>query len=181
MNYDTEHLRLLAIFPLRRGRPGGAVLVVPAAVHHNRHDFRIRHAASCGCRTKTGRGVTARIPWLDFRRNRFVFVFTRDRDGNLYFDCRSMPFPPQILLVRPRHGVRRMSIHSFRNNSRHLYDYCALARARESVFCCSANVSLKSGGSTVGAMQRRVRAIGREGSRPGRRSRRCRRQPPVRT
>lgn len=111
-------------FPLRRGRPGGAVFFFPAAVHDNRHDFHIRRAT---WHAKTRRGVTARISWLDFCRNRFVFVFTRDRDGDLYFDRRSMPFPPQMLLVRPRHGVHRMSFHSFRNNSRSLHDRRAFA------------------------------------------------------
>jgi len=73
----------------------------------------------------------------------FAFVFTRDRDGHLYFACRTMPVPQQALHLCAGNGLYRMSLHSFRNNSRDLYDYCAFERARERVVCRGANAGLK--------------------------------------
>src|SRR5260370_41390118 len=102
MNQDAEHLRLLAIFHYVVAGLAALFSLFPLLVHDNRHDFHIRRAT---WHAKTRRGVAARISWLDFCRSRCPLVFTRDRDGDLYSDRRSVPFPPQGLFFRARDGL----------------------------------------------------------------------------
>src|SRR5207253_9891585 len=59
----------------------------------------------------------------------------RHHHGDLHFDCWPMPFPPQMLFIRPRDGLYRVPLCSLRNNSRSLHDYRALARIGENVVC----------------------------------------------
>src|SRR5207248_1392460 len=125
--------------PLRRGWFGCVLLFLPAALRNDRRDFHICFAA---WHTKARRGVAARICWLDFCWLGIGPVPARDRNGYLYSHCRPMPFPSQSLLLRAGRGLHRMSLHSFRNNSRSLHDCCSLARVRKDLIFDGATARL---------------------------------------
>src|SRR5437773_6268569 len=126
MNRATEHLRLLAIFHY----VAAGLAAFFSSSRCDRRDFHICFAA---WHTKARRGVAARICWLDFCWLGIGPVPARDRNGYLYSHCRPMPFPSQSLLLRAGRGLHRMSLHSFRNNSRSLHDCCTLARVCKDV------------------------------------------------
>jgi hypothetical protein len=68
----------------------------------------------------------------------FLFYWPSNRD--LHSDCRTIARATTSLLVRIHRCVYRMSLHSIWYNSRHLYDYCALARVGESaIFTANIN------------------------------------------
>src|SRR5207249_6781754 len=124
MNRDTEHLRLLAIFHYVAA--GLAAFFSSSRCFTQRsRDFRFCFAA---WPTKARRGVAARICWLDFCWLGIGSVPALDRNVDLYFDRRTVSLRPQSLLLRARRGLHRMSLHSFRNNSRCIYDCGAVAR-----------------------------------------------------
>jgi len=71
-----------------------------------------------------------------------------------------MPVAPQMLYVRARYSVLGMSLHSFRNNSRSLYNYCAFSRTGESVVCDGAAAVLKNDAGTPPRLRETKQATG---------------------
>src|SRR6266404_618605 len=129
MNEDNERLRLLVIFhyvvagfaallsffPLLYSIVGGFLLY--AAYHPG----------------PGNQEPAASVSRLDLYFAGRVLLLRWRYNGHLYSHCRRMPFPSQSLLLRARRGLRRMFLHSFRNNSRSLHDCCTLARVCKGV------------------------------------------------
>jgi hypothetical protein len=109
MNQDREHLRLLAIFHYVGAGLAALFSLFPllyttiGAIFI----FAARHPAAAG--PKPGEELPPEflgwISWLDFCCAGFAFVFTRDRDGDLYFACRTMPVPQQALHLCAGNGL----------------------------------------------------------------------------
>ena len=130
MNQDAEHLRLLSIFHYIVGGLAALFSFFPllyttvGAIFI----FVARHGTP-----KPGEELAARIYWLDFCRNWFALVSTRDCNRDLHLNRGSLTRETHSLLVRIRYGLHRMSLHSLRNNSWGIHDYRAFTRIGESI------------------------------------------------
>src|SRR5213596_3512566 len=121
MNHDSEDLRLLAIFhyvvaalaalfsffPLLYSAMGGFMLY---AAHHPGPSNQEPPPAILG--------------WIFIVFGALV-LSRRSRDGDLYSDRRPITRATTSLLVRIRHCLCGMHLHSIRNNSWSVYDHRA--------------------------------------------------------
>src|SRR5438034_4436968 len=130
MDRDTEQLNLLAIFHY--------VVAGLAALFSL---FPLLYTTIGAIFISVARHGTPKPPeelppeflgWIFVGVGSFLF-FSRNRDGDLYLNCRPMSFSTQVLLILARDGLHRMSVRSVRTNSWRLHDYRALARVGESL------------------------------------------------
>jgi len=125
MNQDKEHLRLLAIFhyivaglaalfsffPLLYTTIGAIFI------------FVARHGTA-----KPGEELPPEfLGWIFVGLGSFLFLLGITMAICILIAGRCLSHRKQTLLIRPRDGLYRMSLHSLWNNSRRLYDYRALA------------------------------------------------------
>ena len=132
MNQDAEHLRLLSIFHYIVGGLAALFSFFPL-LYTTVGAIFIFVARNGSYRTKTRPRTAARIYWLDFCRNWFALVFTRDCDRDLHLNCGSLTCETHSLLVRIRYGLHRMPLPSLRDNSWGIHNYRAFTRIGESI------------------------------------------------
>jgi hypothetical protein len=109
---------------------GRALFFFSAALHNSRSHLHICRAPR---HFKTGGRTPARISRLDFCRNWFALVSTRDCDRDLHPNRGPLTRETHPLLVRIRYGLHRMPLPSLRNNSWSIHNYRAFTRIGESI------------------------------------------------
>jgi hypothetical protein len=143
MNQDKEHLRLLAIFHYIVAGLAALFSLFPllyttiGAIFI----FASRHPAAAG--PKPSKELPPEfLGWIFVVLGLFLFLLGIAMAICILIAGRCVS-PQQALHLCAGNGLHRMSLHSFRNNSRGLYDYCVVARVRERIVCGNANLGLK--------------------------------------
>ena len=150
MNQDREHLRLLAIFHYLGAGLAALFSLFPLLYTTIGAIFiyAARHPSAAG--PKPGEELPSEfLGWIFAVVGLLLFLLGIAMAICILLAGR-LPVLQQALHLCAGNGLCRMSLHSFRNNSRDLYDYCAFERARERVVCRGANAGLK-----IARLQRR--------------------------
>src|SRR5437667_8779205 len=140
MNQDTDQLRLLAIFHYVVAGLAALFSLFPLlyTMVGSIFIFAARHGTP-----KPGEELPSEfLGWIFAVVGLLLFLLGIAMAICILLAGR-LPVLQQALHLCAGNGLCRMSLHSFRNNSRDLYDYCAFERARERVVCRGANAGLK--------------------------------------